>query len=339
MTVRWPFNGGICALVFLLCGSEVQAAEQNKVLISKPVPLDSQKSQTDEKGQLISQTPYFFSVFLGSQMLLADSVGADAAKTFASDNILRTSETIYRGSRATLSDASAPVTFSPAVRFEWEIPFERANFLPSWRIFSLLLSFEGAYSPEKSLLASSGNFRYQNAQAQHIALTDVTYTGTLTATEKHYALAPMLGFGLTLSNASMQRWGGLSVLLRFAGGVALQSGQRNYELALNPQYISAGTYSDTYVIKGSFTQAYSMAVLAAGRAELGFRFRLSERLYFTVTAAANFYYGFLPYDNYGVFAEQAGQNKNIFQKVVSGTGDQDYLGIVPAFFLALSTAI
>ncbi len=189
------------------------------------------------------------------------------------------------------------------------------------------------------MLSSSGNFRYQNAQAQHVALTDLTYTGTLTASERHYSLSPMLGFQLELTNATMQGWRNFSILLRLAGGVTLQSGQRSYELALNPQFVSAGAYSDNYVIKSSVTQAYSMAFLAAGRADLGVRFRLSGSLHMIIMGSATFSYGFLPYDNYGIFQEQAGQNKNIFQKVVSGTADQEYMGIAPAFFLALSTAI
>ena len=82
-----------------------------------------------------------------------------------------------------------------------------------------------------------------------------------------------------------------------------------------------------------------MAFLAAGRADLGVRFRLSGNLHLIVLGSANFSYGILPYDNYGIFQEQAGQNKNIYQKVVSGTADQEYLGIAPAIFLALSTAI
>lgn len=308
-------------------------------LVSQPVTLKGEQPAVDEKGSKVQLRPQYFNVFFGSQMLLADATGADAARSFANTHMLRSDEVIYKGSGATISDATTPFTFAPAIRLEWELPFERVKFLPNWRIFSLLMSFGGAYSPEKSVLSSSGNFRYQNAQAQHVALTDLTYTGTLTATERHYGLSPMLGIQLEFTNATMQGWRGFSVLVRLAGGVTLQTGQRSYELALNPQSVTAAAYSDTYVIKSSVTQAYSMAILAAGRADLGVRFRLSGNLHLIVLGSATFSYGILPYDNYGIFQEQAGQNKNIYQKVVSGTADQEYLGIAPAIFLALSTAI
>ncbi len=324
----------------LLTAMPVSAAPQkDETMVSPPVVVQGDKSPVDEKGAKSQTRAGYFNVFLGSQVLLADTTAASAAKSFAGTHMLRSDETIYKGSGATLSEATDQFTFAPAIRLEWELPFERVKFLPSWRVLSLLMSFDGAYSPEKSLLSSSGDFRYQNAQAQHVALTDLTYTGKLTATERHYGLSPMLGVQLELTNATMQGWRNFSVLVRVAGGVTLQTGQRSYELALNPQYVSAGAYSDTYVIKSSVTQAYSMAFLAAGRADLGVRFRLSGRLHMMVMGSATFSYGILPYDNYGIFQEQAGQNKNIFQKVVSGTADQEYMGIAPAFFLALSTEI
>lgn len=331
---------GLLALAFIFWAQPASAAKKKEpALVSQPVIMQSEKPAVDEKGTKVSSRPEYFNVFLGSQMLLADATGAAAARSFANANMLRSDEIIYKGSGATISDATGQITYAPAIRLEWELPFERVRFLPSWRIFSLLMSFDAAYSPDKPVLSSAGNFRYQNAQAQHVALTDLTYTGTLTATERHYGLSPMLGVQIELTNATMQGWRNLSVLLRAAGGVTLQTGQQNYELALNPQYVSAGAYSDNYVIKSSVTQAYSMAFLAVGRADLGVRFRLSGRLHLIVMGSAIFSYGFLPYDNYGIFQEQAGQNKNIYQKVVSGTADQEYMGIAPAFFLALSSAI
>lgn len=328
---------GIVLLAFVLPASA--AKKKDEALVSPPVLLRGEKNAVDEKGTKINLRPEYFNVYLGSQMLMADATGAAAARSFAGTNILRSDEVIYKGSGATISDVTDQFTFAPAIRLEWERPFERVRFLPNWRIFSLLMSFDGAYSPEKNVLSSSGNFRYQNAQAQHVALTDLTYTGTLTASERHYGLSPMLGVQIELTNATMQGWRGFSILMRLAGGVTLQTGQRSYELALNPQYVSAAAYSDNYVIKSSVTQAYSMAFLGAGRADLGVRFRLSGNLHLIIMGSATFTYGILPYDNYGVFQEQAGQSKNIYQKVVSGTADQEYLGIAPAFFLALSTAI
>ena len=328
------------AWAILFYGVPVSAAPKKEdAMVSQPVLLQGDKSAVDEKGAKTNRRPEYFNVFLGSQMLLADTTGAAAARSFANTSMLRTDEVVYKGSGATISDATAQFTFAPAIRLEWELPFERVRFLPNWRIFSLLMSFDGAYSPDKPVLSSSGNFRYQNAQAQHVALTDLTYTGTLTASERHYGLSPMLGVQMELTNATMQGWRNFSVLLRAAGGVTLQTGQRSFELALNPQYVSAGAYSDNYVIKSSVTQAYSMAFLAVGRADLGVRFRLSGSLHMIILGSATFSYGILPYDNYGIFQEQAGQNKNIYQKVVSGTADQEYMGIAPAFFLALSTAI
>lgn len=331
---------GFFTLALFFSGIQASAApKKEEAMVAEPVLLQGDKSPVDEKGAKVNRRPEYFNVFLGSQMLLADTTGSAAARSFANANILRSDEVIYKGSGATISDASDQFTFAPAIRLEWELPFERVRFLPSWRLFSLLMSFDAAYSPDKAVLSSSGNFRYQNAQAQHVALTDLMYTGTLTATERHYGLSPMLGVQVELTNATMQGWRNFSVLLRAAGGVTLQTGQQNYELALNPQYVSAGAYSDNYVIKSSVTQAYSMAFLAVGRADIGVRFRLSGRLHLIVMGSAIFSYGFLPYDNYGIFQEQAGQNKNIYQKVVSGTADQEYMGIAPAFFLALSSAI
>ena|GEM_PF-2693916 len=331
--------GGVLLTMLLCFVLPVSAAKKDETMVSQPVVMQGEKSAVDEKGTKANLRPSYFNVYLGSQMLLADATGAAAARSFTNAHMLRSDEVIYKGSGATISDATGQFTFAPAIRLEWELPFERVRILPSWRIFSLLMSFDGAYSPEKSVLSSSGNFRYQNAQAQHVALTDLTYTGTLTATERHYGLSPMLGVQIELTNATMQGWRGFSILMRVAGGVTLQTGQRSFELALNPQYVSAGSYSDNYVIKSSVTQAYSMAFLAVGRADLGVRFKLSGSLHMIILGSATFSYGILPYDNYGIFQEQAGQNKNIYQKVVSGTADQEYMGIAPAFFLALSTAI
>lgn len=312
--------------------------ESTRVELTKPRAEKSESAQVDEKGSVQAQRPVFLNIYLGSQALISDKTAVSDAAAFAGSNILRQNEVIYQGSGATFGDNSAPVTIAPAMRIEWELPFERLPFLPSWRSFSITASFDAVYSPTKNLLTSTGNFRYQNAQAAHVALTDLTYSGSLTATERHYSLTPMSGITLELASEGMQK-SGMAVLVRVAGGVQLQSGQRNYELALNPQYVNAGVYSDTYLIKSSVMQSYSMAFLAAGRADLAFRFRLSGRLHMIVAASATFTYGFLPYDNYGIFQEQAGQNKNIYQKVVSGTADQEYMGIAPALFLALSTAI
>jgi len=327
-------NFGFFLVVLAAALPRLHAAQK---LASEPVVIKDK--QPDEKGNKPLQKPVIFSVFLGSYALTADPVAYDNAKNFATTNILRSDETIYKGSGARLSDASEPVTIAPALRFAWDIPFERVAFLPSWQAFSLALSFEGVYSPEKNILSSSGNFRYQNAQATHVALTDVTYTGALTVTERHYALAPMVGVSVALTNATLQKAAGLTFVLGLGGGVLLQSGQRSYDLALNSQYISAGTYSDTYAIGAKVTQAYSMGVLPAGRADLGIRFRTSARTHLMLVLTGTFVYGILPYDNYGTFFERAGNEKYVYQKVITGYADQDVLAIRPAVFLALSTEL
>ncbi|MFO1527390.1 MAG: hypothetical protein U1F16_15580 [Turneriella sp.] len=327
-------NFGFFLLMFVMPLPPLNAVQK---LASEPVIIKD--NQPDEKGNKPLPKPVIFSVFLGSYALTADPVVYDNAKSLATTNIMRSDEIIYKGSGASLSDASEPVTIAPALRFAWDIPFERVAFLPSWHAFSLALSFEGVYSPEKNILSSSGNFRYQNAQATHVALTDVTYTGALTVTERHYALAPMLGVSLALTNATLQKAAGLTFVLGLGGGVLLQSGQRNYDLALNSQYISAGTYSDTYAIGAKITQAYSMAVLPAGRADLGIRFRTSARTHLMLVITGTFVYGILPYDNYGTFFERAGSEKYTYQKVITGYADQDVLAIRPAVFLALSTEL
>lgn len=283
--------------------------------------------------------PGYFSFYLGGRAampIIADPAPYAAAESYSTTNILRTNELVYKGTGPAFENTSSSYLVMPAIRAEWDIPFERIGFLPRWRSASVLFSLEGAMSLRSKILNASGNFRYQNAQAQHIALTDVTYAGSLAVTERHQYIAPMVGLGFEAGNAQ-----GVRFIGSFSLGVALQNGQRDYELALTPQQISAGAYTDTYAISAKANESYAMAFLLAGRAELGVRWRLNARLHMAVVASCTVHYGLINYAGTGIFAERAGASgeKNIYQKVVSTTSDEVYLGLAPGVFLALSHEI
>ncbi|WP_041948233.1 hypothetical protein [Turneriella parva] len=290
----------------------------------------------NEKGDKSIGRPGYFSFYLGGRAampLVSDPTSYAAAESFANTHILRTQEIIYKGTGPGFENTSSSFLTMPTIRAEWEIPFERIRFLPKSPSLSALFSLEGAMSLRSQVLDAAGNFRYQNAQAQHVALTDVTYSGSLSVRERHQYIAPMVGLGTELGNPQGWRFiGSLSL------GVALQNGQRDYELNLAPQQISAGAFTDTYTITASATESYAMAFLLAGRAELGVRMRLTAKLHMALVASCAVHYGVINYSGTGIFAERAGAaaDKNIYQKVVSTTSDEVYLGLAPGVFLALS---
>ena len=307
------------------------------------------EAATDEKGNtaqpdfFADSTPLpaqkapkrrsYFTVGLGSRMVLADTQGMSDTRQFASDNILRPNEAIYKGSGVTLAEHSSAYTFEPTLRAEWEIPAERYSWL------SILWSLEGGYSPAREILSAAGNFRYQNAQAANVALTDLTYSGSLSVTEQRFNLTPMFGLGAEYTNGWLQGLQETHLLARLSVGAMFASGQRHYVLSLAPQYVSA--VNDTYVIQSEITQSHTMSVLPAARAELGARARLSSRLHIALLFSVTAVYGNIGWESQGYFAERAGlsADKNIYQKVVSGLADQAYLGLAPAVFLALSTEL
>jgi hypothetical protein len=306
--------------------------------ISPPVTIKAE-GESDEKGNKPLTRPGYFSFYFGGRAALpvvSDPTAYAAAETFTNTHILRTQEIIYKGTGPSFENTSPGYLSMPAIRIEWDIPFERIGFLPKARSLSVLFSVEGAMSLRSQVLDAAGNFRYQNAQAQHLALTDVTYTGSLSVRERHQYISPMVGVGTELGNARGLRFIG-SVSL----GVALQNGQRDYELALSPQQISAGAFSDTYSVSATAKESYAMAFLLAGRAELGMRMRLSAKLHLALVASCTVHYGLINYAGTGIFAERAGTTaeKNIYQKVVSTTSDEVYLGLAPGIFLALSHEI
>lgn len=290
----------------------------------------------NEKGDKPTGRPGYFSFYLGGRAampIIADPTGYAVAENFSTTHILRTQELVYKGTGPSFENTSSSYLTMPAVRAEWDIPFERIGFLPRWRSFSTLFSLEGAMSLRSNVLGASGNFRYQNAQAQHVALTDVTYTGSLTVTERHQYIAPMVGLGFEVGDPQ-----GFRFIGSLSAGVALQNGQRDYALNLAPQQISAGAFTDTYAISATANESYAMAFLAAGRAEVGMRMRLNSRVHLALLASCTVHYGIINYAGTGIFAERAGTagEKNIYQKVVSSTSDEVYLGLLPGVFLALS---
>jgi hypothetical protein len=295
--------------------------------------------------------------------MLADTQGISDTRQFATDNILRPNEVIYRGSGVTLAEHGGAITLEPALRAEWEIPAEPYRWLGWFRRFSMLWSFEAGYSPSREMLSAAGNFRYQNAQATNVALTDLTYTGSLSVTERRFNLTPMFGFGAEYTNGWLQGLKDTHLLARFSLGAMFASGVRHYTLSLAPQYVSA--VNDTYVIQSEITQSHTMAVLPAARAEVGARARLSPRLHLALLVSLTAVCGnistrVLPepafaallvfltavcgnigWESQGYFAERAGAtaDKNIYQNIVSSSVKQTYMGIAPAIFLALSTEL
>jgi len=328
-----------CLCAYLLLGGLLYAEDQ---LVSDPVVINAvgpgwasdahQRAAAEEKA-LLGKKPGLFSIYLGNRFALPDA-NADASG-FANTHVIRTGETIYKGT-ASLNDPGFKPGVEPTLRIEWEKPFADIPFLPSWKNFAGTLSFEGAFSAPKEILASQGGIRYQNSQANHLALTDVTYAGALRVTEKRQSLMPMLGFGVDVQTAGMQKTRNLRLQTRLAFGVALQNGQRSYELTLDPKYIEAVQYTDTYVIKSAIAQSYSMAILAAGRFELGMRMHLTGKVHIGFMTSFTVLYGVLPIEAIGTFTEQAGVNRVVYQKVTSTSVNQEYLGLIPAAFLALS---
>ena len=275
----------------------------------------------------------YFTVGLGSRFMLADTQGISDTRQFATDNILRPGEVIYRGSGVTLAEHGGAIALEPALRAEWEIPAERYSWL------SMLWSIEGGYSPAREVLSAAGSFRYQNAQAANVALTDLTYSGSLSVTERRFNLTPMFGFGAEYTNGWLQGLKETYLLARFSQGAMFASGVRQFTLSLAPQYVSA--VNDTYVIQSEITQSHTMAVLPAARAEVGARARLSPRLHLALLVSLTAVYGNIAWQNQGYFAERAGAtaDKNIYQNIVSSSVEQTYMGIAPAIFLALSTEL
>ena len=329
----WRVEMKALLALFILMGPAGQLFAEK--WISPPVEVKAD-DETDEQGNKIVKRPSYFSIYLGARAalpLIADPTAASAAESYANSNIVRTQEIIYKGTAPAYETTSSSLLVMPALRAEWQVPFERLGSRSLWRSASLLLSVEGASSLTSNVLTADGSYRYQNAQAQHVALTDVTYTGSLKVTERHQYLAPMAGIGFELGNPQ-----GIRFIGSLALGVALQNGQRDYELSLAPQQISAGAYTDTYVITASANESYSMAFLLAGRAELGVRMRVGAKLHLAVVASCAVHYGLINYTGAGIFAERAGTSgeKNIYQKVVSSTSDEVYLGLNPGIFLALS---
>ncbi|GAB4430103.1 MAG: hypothetical protein OHK0011_12700 [Turneriella sp.] len=328
------------ASVMLLVAAPVAAKEKAP---TAPV------AQPDEKGSVArpdffdEATPLpaeklpkrrsFFTVGFGSRFVLNDTQGISETRQFATDNILRPNEAIYKGSGVNLAEHGSALTLEPALRAEWEIP------APFYSWLSILWSIESGYAPAHEIVSAAGSFRYQNAQASNVALTDLTYNGSLSVTERRFNLTPMFGLGAEYTNGWLQGLKETYLLARFSLGVMLASGQRLYTLSLAPQYV--GAVSDTYVIQSEITQSHTMSVLPAARAEMGARARLSARLHLAVLVSFTAVYGNIGWESQGYFAERAGAaaDRNIYQKVVSGIADQAYLGLAPAVFLALSAEL
>jgi hypothetical protein len=301
-----------------------------KVSVARPDFFDDATPQPAKK---LPKRRSYFTVGFGSRFVLGDAQGMSDTRQFATDNILRPDEVIYKGSGVALTEHGGAFTPEPALRAEWEIPAQRYSWL------SMLWSIEGGYSPAREVLSAAGSFRYQNPQASHVALTDLTYTGHLSVTERRFNLTPMFGLGAEYTNGWLQGQKETYLLARLSVGAMFASGARLYTLSLSPQYVAA--INETYVIQSEITQSHSLSVLPAARAEIGARARLSARLHLALLLSLTAVYGNIGWESQGYFAERAGVNadRNIYQKVVSGTADQVYLGLAPAIFLALSTEL
>lgn len=275
-----------------------------------------------------NKRPRYFTLGLGMRFVLHDAQSLAEAKQFATDNMLRPTEPIYKGSGAALFETDQIFHLEPALRAEWELPLSWKNWL------SLLSSFEVAYALPRKIVTATGEFRYQNPDAPHVALTDLTYTGSLSVTEQRFSIMPMLGLEIDYTNATLTRWRAMHLLARFSLGPMLATGQRSYSLALAPQYVAV--VNDTYSIKSELVQSYSMALLPAARLELGTRMQLKESLHAVLLWGATAVYGSLSWESQGYFGERSGDGKTTYQKIVSGIAEQAYWGIAPAIFLALS---
>lgn len=275
----------------------------------------------------------FFTVGLGCRFLLNDPQSLGDMRRVADDNILRPNEPIYNSSGIALSGPGTAFAPEPALRAEYQVYLERS----AW--FSIIWSIEGGYAPAREALFAAGNFRYLNAEATNAALADVTYTGSLSVTERRFQLTPAAGVGVDYTNAWLTRLGETHLLARLSLGVMVASGQRLYTLSLAPRYI--GAVNDTYAIQSEITQSHTMSLLPAARAEFGARARLWGRLHIALLFSLTGIYGNLGWQSVGFFAERAGPASAVsnYQKIVSTTQDQAHLGLAPGIFLALTTEL
>jgi hypothetical protein len=288
---------------------------------------------TQQPAEKLPKRRSYFTVGFGLRFVLHDALGMSDTRQFATNYILRPNEVIYKGSGVTLSETAKPFSFEPALRTEWELPLDWASWL------TLLLSLEAGYTPAREIVSAAGNFRYQNPQAVHVALTDLTYAGHLSVTERRFNLNPMVGLGADYTNDWLRGLKETHLLARLSMGVMFASGARLYTLSLSPQYVAA--VNETYVIQSEITQSYSLSVLPAARAEIGARARLSARLHLALLLSLTAVYGNISWESLGYFAERAGvgADKNIYQNVVSATAHQGYRGLAPTIFLAVSTEL
>lgn len=314
--------GGIA--VIFLSALPIVAAEK---IPHSVVHLAEPKGDAPKEGNRQS----YFTLGLGMRFVANNAAGGAEAKQFATDNIVRPSEPIYRGSGVTIAENENPFYLEPALRAEWEFPLKWKDWL------YVLSSFEIGYALPREIAAAGGQFRYQNPEAPHAALTDLTYTGSLSVVEQRFSIMPMLGLGVDYTNAAMGRWRAMHLVARLSLGAMLATGARYYSLSLAPQYVAA--VNDTYAIKSEMVESYRMALLPSVRLELGARVRLHGRLHAALLVGASAVYGNLAWESQGYFAERAGDTKTTYQKIVSGVADQVYWGIAPTIFLALSTEL
>lgn len=292
--------------------------------INPPVPADVARPALMEYG-----------VSLGLKPQNNESTGN--AQSFTQAHFLRESETAYTGSSPQLQKDPRAHLLTPGFYVGCAVPLERLGFLQESFNLSLLFGVEGSFLFPTNLLSAEGSFRYLNPQAPHLALTDLTYQGRLTVTQSAAVLTPLLGIGWSYTNATLIRWNESSLQARVAVGTGFANGKREYFLDLDPQYVSAGAYSDTYQIQGRAMQSYSMAVLGALRVDAGWRMRLAENFFITLFFSGTFYYGKPSYGTLGSFSERtvSGTGKVVFQNLLTQPVDETYSVFIPSVFLAL----
>ncbi|HRP68859.1 MAG TPA: hypothetical protein PLY93_04950, partial [Turneriella sp.] len=275
----------------------------------------------------------FFTIALGSSLVLPNANTATEAQNTSLLYMLRQNEAIYTAPDAVLPPAEAGLAAMPALRIEGELPFTRLSLLPQWQKAAALFSLEVGFSTQQNLFSTTGNFRFLNNQAGALELTDVTYSGKIIASERKQYFSPMLGL-------SFEWWSYANVhfLTRAAVGFFLQNGIRTYHFNTDNQNITSvsnPTYSGSYHLEAHFTETYSYAFLAAGRLELGVRYEVWPKIHVALLVSSTVLYGMLPLDIVGGFTEY-GNGKKTYEYVVSSIRDEASLVVLPSVFLALS---
>ena len=302
---------------------------------SKPIELINPQANN------MAQRPSLVSLYFG--MAFADAYRNDKSDSLnggIENEVFRRNEAIYVNSGSTFNRSKVFV-FEPLIRLEFEKPldFEKVWLLKNSQLLKSLKSFSahfsmGAIVQVNRALSSTAqsDTRYLNPQAPNAALIDVTYQGSLAATESRSVLLPMVGLGYALALDQQKQW---RLSAKGSLGAAFLSGERVARLATDAKYISAGAYTENYSISAEYRQNWQMSLAFAGQFDLGVRIEVFKGHHISILGSLLMVTGKLSMDQSGYFREQAG-NRVTFQKNITGTVEERVFQWIPLASLAYS---